>query len=310
MFVRILPLFALAITVASAVFAQVPQLPTSAIPGEVLRVSQQIAPRPAIVLQHDWRGWRYLVGKLSLDGVDEQRLRSIYDNPKMPKFTSVYFSVTPKEPPSIYSGFSSPSRIKLAQRCLKSNYQHFAAAERHFKIPKQVIAAVLFVETQCGKITGRSQILTRLSRLASVGDPDNLRKNFDKQRAVDSSVTFEQVLKRAEYLEQTFYPEIAALMKIAEQHRVSVFDIRGSVAGAFGISQFLPSSYLKFGYDGNRDSVISLYSMSDAIWSAANYLSFYGWDSAKSLDENRAVIWNYNRSASYGDAVIKLAQAL
>ena len=91
---------------------------------------------------------------------------------------------------------------------------------------------------------------------------------------------------------------------------INIFNIKGSFAGAFGIPQFLPSNYIKFGVDGNGDGKVSLFTMEDAVLSTANYLAGFGWKAALPLPEKRKVIWNYNRSEAYVSAVLGVAEKL
>ncbi|HPU23830.1 MAG TPA: lytic transglycosylase domain-containing protein, partial [Candidatus Kapabacteria bacterium] len=88
--------------------------------------------------------------------------------------------------------------------------------------------------------------------------------------------------------------------------KIPIGDIYGSWAGAFGIPQFLPSSYVKYAIDGNNDGVVDLFNLSDAVFSVANYLKSHGW--GEMLSEQRKAIFAYNNSTAYVDAVMKLAE--
>src|SRR5262249_33531080 len=117
----------------------------------------------------------------------------------------------------------------------------------------------------------------------------------------------DQVRARARVLETTFYPEVLGLFRLAERERIDPLSVRGSSAGAFGLPQFLPTSYLHFGVDGNGDGQVSLYDADDAIASAAHYLSANGWRPGLSYADQRRVIWSYNHSDAYIDTVLWLA---
>src|SRR6185369_13282950 len=111
-------------------------------------------------------------------------------------------------------------------------------------------------------------------------------------------------------LEGVFYPEVLAMFGLADRTGVDPLDVRGSGSGAFGLPQFLPSSYLRFGVDGDADGRVSLYDPADAIASAANYLAHHGWRPGISRAEQRQVIWTYNHSDPYIDTVLALAADL
>ena len=87
-------------------------------------------------------------------------------------------------------------------------------------------------------------------------------------------------------------------------------NIKGSYGGAFGIPQFLPTSYLKYGVDGNRDGTVSLYDMRDAIHSTAYFLSRHGWKADLTDEAQAEVIWHYNHSDAYVQAVLHLKRAI
>jgi hypothetical protein len=74
--------------------------------------------------------------------------------------------------------------------------------------------------------------------------------------------------------------------------------------------QFLPTSYLNHGVDGNHDGVISLYDPDDAIPSCAKYLAAHGWKPGITYEQQRRVIWDYNHSDAYIDTVLSLASSL
>jgi len=103
---------------------------------------------------------------------------------------------------------------------------------------------------------------------------------------------------------------VLATFQISDRLDMDPLGLRGSGSGAFGMPQFLPRSYLSYGSDGNGDGRVSLYDADDAIFSCANYLAAHGWKPGLSRAERRRVIWHYNRSDSYIDAVLGLADRL
>jgi membrane-bound lytic murein transglycosylase B len=107
-----------------------------------------------------------------------------------------------------------------------------------------------------------------------------------------------------------FYPEVRAAFTVAEVEDVDPLELRGSGSGAFGYPQILPTSYLRYGTDGNGDGRIDLYDVDDAAASAAVYLASHGWQGDLTRAARRQVIWHYNRSEAYIDAVLGLAERL
>jgi membrane-bound lytic murein transglycosylase B len=257
-----------------------------------------------------FRGWDYLVERLKDNGINERDLVEIYSDPRMPERTFVPFSVKPREPSSMYEGFKKPQHQQLGLEFLGKYADEFAEMERTLHVPSEVVAAIIVVESGAGRNTGNHLLVYRLSRLATTNAPDNLRENYVAQKKLNHKVVFEDVRRRGRYLERTFLPEIPALITIAKRNKVDVLSMKGSSAGAFGLPQFLPSAFLRFGIDGNKDGIVSLHNEADAIWSAANYLSSFGYRRSIPLQEKRSIIWRYNKSPSYIDAVLHLAERI
>jgi len=281
-----------------------PHNPVTAQGSRDTPVSEFRAPSPT------FRGWDYLVERLRHNGVSDHDLRAIYGSPRMPYFTFVPFSLRPREPASMYSGFAKPKYRQIGAEFIIRKRADFDTVEATLKVPREVVAAILVVESQIGKHTGSEMIIFRLSRLASANAPENLRHNYKLQKAKDRSITFEQVKKRGRYLEQTFLPEIPALISITKKNHVNPFDMKGSSAGAFGMPQFLPSAFIRYGIDGNKDGLISLHNEEDALWSTANYLANFGFRRDIPLQEKRSIIWRYNRSKSYIDTILSLSEGI
>jgi membrane-bound lytic murein transglycosylase B len=257
-------------------------------------------------------GWGYLIEKLVADGVERARATAAYQ--RVPPFSSVVFSPQPGESSAPYRQLLSASSVSAARRCRSRYDDSFRAAEERSGVPASVLSAVLHVETHCGAYTGKSIVLHRLSRLAMANEPGNLRYNIRRRTAglppSRASQMERQLRERGRYLEETFYPEVLATFELAQKLDIDPLAIRGSQSGAFGLPQFLPTSYLRFGLDGNGNGKVSLYEPDDAIASMANYLGAHGWQPGLDETEKRRVIWSYNRSDVYIDTVLKLTDRI
>jgi membrane-bound lytic murein transglycosylase B len=77
-----------------------------------------------------------------------------------------------------------------------------------------------------------------------------------------------------------------------------------------GIPQFMPSNILTFAKDGNNDGRVDLFNHADSIMSVATYLKHYGWHNGLNKKETQKVIYQYNHSSQYVDAVLKVAELL
>lgn len=256
------------------------------------------------------RGWSYLVQRLVDNGVNRDEVVAIYSDPRMPERTFVPFGVKPRESAAIYSGFKRPEHAQTGANFIARNASTFNHMEDKLKVPREVVAAIIVVESQAGKNTGSHNVLYRLSRIATTSAPDNIQENYVYQKKLNPKVTFDDVRRRASYLERTFLPEIPALLTISKRNKVDPLTLKGSIAGAFGLPQFLPSALIRFGIDGDGDGAISLHDEQDAIWSAGNYLAHFGYKRQIPLQEKRSIIWRYNKSRSYIDTVLSLSESI
>lgn len=256
------------------------------------------------------KGWGFLANELIRAGMDSNEVKKLFLDPRMPKFEPVIFKVKPKEPERIYRHFLEPRQIHLAASEMKRYQTLFSQAEKKYGVEREAIAAILLIESFFGRNTGKSPVIVRLARLANAANPENLKEVYKEVQKEGEPHTFEEVKKRGEYLFETFFPEVVAAVEISKKHRFNVYSLRGSFAGAFGIPQFLPTSYLRFGVDQNRDGKVSLFQIGDAIFSAANYLQQHGWTQPITVEKQRKALWAYNRSEAYGNAVLGVARKL
>ena len=159
--------------------------------------------------------------------------------------------------------FIEPKRIKNGKLFIKKNLETLERAEAQFGVPKEVITAILGVETRYGKIMGSYRVLDALSTLS-----------FDYPR-------------RSNFFSQ----ELINLLLLARENNLDIFKLKGSYAGAMGYGQFIPSSYRAYAVDFDNDgSVDLLNSVEDAIGSIGNYLFQHGWES------DYPIIWEVNNS--------------
>ncbi len=262
----------------------------------------------------DTRGWTYLMDKLQRDGVPREYVLRVFRDPRMRAHGQLDFGLYPGESSRLYRGFRSRSSIARARRCRVRYAGAFESAARRFKVPASVVASIFHVETSCGENKGKDTVLYRLARLAMANEPKNVERNVRRHQKGEPRERWPRIeartRERGVYLEQTFYPEVLAGFQIGTKLRIDPLGIVGSKAGAFGIPQFLPSSYLRFGVDGNGDGRVSLHDPADAAHSAAHYLAQHGWRPGISTADKRQVIWSYNRSDAYIDTILFLADQI
>ena len=147
-------------------------------------------------------------------------------------------------------------RIQSGKVFLNTYERWFDKAEKDFGVPREVIAAIIGLETNYGGYKGKIRVIDALSTAAF--DYPRRRSFFKKQ------------------LEEFFL--------LSREENFDITGVRGSYAGAMGFAQFMPDNYrrlaLDFDEDGKRDIMNNA---ADAIGSVANFLSSdlgnkRGWD--------------------------------
>ena len=93
-------------------------------------------------------------------------------------------------------------------------------------------------------------------------------------------------------------------------HDLDPFTVKGSIEGAIGLPQFLPSNIKRYGFDGNGDGRIDLFQHEDAIPSIASYLKAYNWREGDNYRKKKEIIRKYNPSDYYATTVLQLAERL
>jgi membrane-bound lytic murein transglycosylase B len=103
------------------------------------------------------------------------------------------------------------------------------------------------------------------------------------------------------------YKELKALLTYSKAYAFDPLAMPGSVYGAIGICQFMPSNVPRFAVDGNRDGKVDLFDPEDAIPSVGNYLKAHGWG-VSPLDARHTALKRYNNSTRYANTILALAE--
>jgi len=121
--------------------------------------------------------------------------------------------------------------------------------EKKFNIEKELLLALMGIETNYGTYVGKMDILSSLATLS-----------FDKRRS------------------QFFTEELLILLRLIETNQIDYKTLYGSWAGAFGFFQFMPSTIKNYAIDFDNNNYIDLKNINDSYASAANYLNKMGWN--------------------------------
>ncbi len=248
--------------------------------------------------------------KLIADGFDSKSVESIYANPKVKEdMEMVRLFFRHREAKLDYGQFTSWWAIRMAKGYLQEHEDALDAVEKRYGVDKTVITAILLVETRLGNSVGKRSILNTLSTLASLSDTD-IRDAFFKEISKSVSINKDEFESWALKKSKWAYAELAAFIRYTARENLDPAEINGSYAGALGIAQFMPTSILAYGSDGNQDGHIDLFDHSDAAASIASYLKHFGWRPGIDREKASKVIFRYNRSQFYVDTILKISELL
>ena len=248
--------------------------------------------------------------RLIKDGFDKNTIIKLYSNPK------VYFEtkkasrfLSHREAVLNYDQFTLPKNIHESRKYMAKHKPDLLKAERTYGVNKEIITAIILIETRLGTSLGGPSVLNMLSTLASLKDPD-VRNMFWGKVSKSTEFTKKKFQKWAERKSKWAYNELKAFLTYTAREKIDPVRIYGSYAGAMGISQFMPSNILAFAKDGNNDGRVDLFNHADAIMSIATYLKHYGWHNGINKKGAYNVIYHYNHSRQYVDAVLEVAALL
>lgn len=143
---------------------------------------------------------------------------------------------------------TSKDKVKKGKRIYKKNKNLINIVDKEFKVEKELLLALMGIETNYGTYLGKMDIISSLATLS-----------YDKRRS------------------EFFSNELITILKLIDQNKVDKDILFGSWAGAFGNFQFMPTTISNYALDYNNNSIIELKEAEDSFASAANYLNKIGW---------------------------------
>ena len=256
-----------------------------------------------------------VIDKLISQGADSTFVYDIVKDSRT-KFGEKYckFNVTGFLGKADYSKHYNKRAVTKTKLFYTDNLDLLDRAEKKYNVPKEIISALLYVETRHGNYLGKHHVVSVYLSLAMVDQQYYVKQNIkrlDKKFKGDSNKYKRlkaKVLKRTETKSAWAIEQLLALEKVGKKYDDDILNIRGSWAGAFGISQFIPTSFVDWAVDGNNDNNTNLFDMEDAVFSVANYLKINGW--GDTLKEQKKALYHYNHSDAYVNAILKLAKRI
>ena len=184
-------------------------------------------------------------------GISEITFDSVMNNAKFLPKVIEYDRYQPEfyeDTKTYISKRTSKKKVLSGLNYYKNNKEIINNVDLNFGIEKELLLALMGIETNFGNYLGKMDIISSLSTLS-----------FDKRRS------------------EFFTNELLTILELIDKQIVDPSILYGSWAGAFGNFQFMPSTIEKYAIDYNDNNLIELKNNSDSFASAANYLSKMGW---------------------------------
>ena len=143
---------------------------------------------------------------------------------------------------------TSNKKLKNGITLYLKNKEVINNIETKFNVEKELLLALMGIETNFGKYLGKMDIISSLATLS-----------FDKRRSA------------------FFKNELITILKLIDNNIIDYQVLYGSWAGAFGNFQFMPTTIKQYALDYDKNNQINLKSIEDSFASAANYISSIGW---------------------------------
>lgn len=237
-----------------------------------------------------------------------KEMRAIYNNKDFLKILEMnillYLRNTDYHQPQV-----SGNAVNDIKKFLDKHKGPFSDAEKKYHVSPATISALLWIESRHGANKGSFHVATVFLHLVQADRPSVQRylkaslpkytSNYDK--AMQAKIT-----KRTKSKADWALAEIKAMYGIHKKDKAVLKNLKGSYSGAFGMAQFLPSSYLNYAKPFKKGHSPDLTKADDAIVSVANYLKQHGWRDKQHRSHKRALM-RYNNSEDYAKAILSLA---
>ena len=143
---------------------------------------------------------------------------------------------------------TSSRKVKEGLKLYNKEKLIIEVVEKDFQVEKELLLALMGIETNFGKYLGKMDIISSLATLS-----------YDKRRS------------------EFFTEELLILLRLVDKNIIDRNILYGSWAGAFGNFQFMPRTIRNYAIDYNNNKIIELKNIEDSFASAANYLKTIGW---------------------------------
>ncbi|MGE0752254.1 MAG: lytic transglycosylase domain-containing protein [Variibacter sp.] len=218
-------------------------------------------------------------------GVLSQALGGVTEDPKVLAFDRRQRGTFRKSFEDYARTRVTAPRIKRAKALMARHAATLARVEARFGVPRQLVMAIWTMETDNGADQGKLPVIRTLATLA-----------HDCRRT------------------DLFQTELLAALQIVQRGDLPLRDMLGAYAGEIGQTQFLPSSYIKYGVDFDGNGHVDLrHSVPDVLASTANLLKVNGFRAGQPYGigtANFEAMREWNRSEVYRQTLHYFAQKI
>jgi lytic murein transglycosylase len=219
-------------------------------------------------------------------GVISQALGGVTQDPAVLSFDRRQRGTFNKTFEQYVSTRVGPGRINMGRQMLQRHGSLLSRIEQQFGVPPQIVVAIWGLESDFGK-----------------GD-------IGKMPVIRTLATMAHDCRRTEL----FQGELLAALKIVQRGDLPLRDLIGAFAGEIGQTQFLPSSYIKYGVDFDGNGHVDLrHSVPDVLASTANLLHTNGFKMGAPYGEgteNFEAMREWNRATIYRKTIAYFADQL
>ena len=143
---------------------------------------------------------------------------------------------------------TSKQKVSAGIKLYELNKDFINSIDNKFSVEKELLLALMGIETNFGTYVGKMDILSSLATLS-----------YDQRRS------------------DFFTKELITILQLIDEGKIDHNILYGSWAGAFGFFQFMPSTIDNYAIDYDKNNIIELKSTKDSFASAANYINKIGW---------------------------------
>ncbi len=227
----------------------------------------------------------------------EQRVRP-------PKVTAVEPGVPAK--PLVYESMLTEKQLAASRAYYLEHLPLLRRMEQEYGVPAALAVGIFTVETRLGEFLGGRKAVVTLASMALSKDFGVIRPHLAglPMGPEERDWFADLAAKRGDWA----FNELVALLRYAQMNHHPPLAIPGSVYGAIGLGQFMPSNAVTYGVDGDGDGRVDLFNVQDMVASFGNFMRAMGWQSGMSDPEKqRQVLLRYNRSTRYVNTVLAVA---